>query len=128
MRKSNDSIQLPFSFSGSPQPSPRRRGSAQRGNNVELVTHSKKSKKKPPKKKEPFAVRSVTLTAPQMKTLEQIGLDASDALGWKVSRSAVMRAFLVHAEQQGPEWIAQTIHPLIERELEGGVVWGHRGK
>jgi len=87
-----------------------------------------KSKKLPPKKKPEFVVRSLTLTAPLDKDLEQIGLSASDALGWKVSRSAVMRALLVYAQQQGSQWMAKTIHPLIERELEGGVVWGHRGK
>lgn len=124
MRKSNDSIQLPFSFSESPRTLPRRRASAQRGNNVELVTHLKRGKKKKPQ----FEIRSLTLTSQQMKELEQIGFDASDMLGWKVSQSAVMRALLAYAQQQGPKWIRETLHPLIERELEKGVVWGHRRK
>jgi hypothetical protein len=127
MQKRNENTQLPFSFSQ--QTGPRlKRGAAGRQIKSELISHPMKSKKSPAKKKPEFVVRSLTLTTTLDKELEQIGLDASDALGWKVSRSAMMRALLVYIHQQGPEWIQETIHPLVEKELGEGVVWGHRGK
>jgi hypothetical protein len=50
--------------------------------------------------------------------LHLLSLDASDALGWTVSRSAMLRALLAYVGQQSPMWTAATIFPLIERESE----------
>ena len=58
-----------------------------------------KSKKILPKKKPELVVRSLMLTASLDAALEQIGLDASDALGWKVSRSAITRVLLLYGQQ-----------------------------
>jgi hypothetical protein len=86
-------------------------------------------KKLPPKRtRHEFTIRSLTLTPVADEVLHQLGEEASDELGWKVSGSAVARALLLHAKQQGPEWARVMLFPLIERELESGVVWGNRKK
>jgi hypothetical protein len=86
-------------------------------------------KKLPPKRtRHAFVIRSLTLTPAADIALHQLGQEASDELGWKVSSSAIVRALLQQAKQQGPQWARDTLFPLIEKELESGVVWGNRKK
>ena len=81
---------------------------------------------KPKPKKEPFLIRSFTLTAPTEQTLQRLSGEASDLLGWTVSSSAIMRALLRHAEQQPQDWTTSQLFPFIEREIASGVVWGKK--
>jgi hypothetical protein len=81
-------------------------------------------KKSPPT--EPLRVYSVKLTPAVVDLLLYLGQDASDALGWTVSSSAVIRALIQHAGQQPSEWAATAIHPLIEQEIAAGRVWGKK--
>ena len=86
-------------------------------------------KKSPPKRqKHSFVVRSLTLTPAADIALHQLGQEASDLLGWAVSSSAITRALLLYAKQQGLRWAQDTLFPFIEKELESGVVWGNRRK
>jgi hypothetical protein len=84
-------------------------------------------KKSPPQKLE-LLVSSLTLTSTTATIVREIGEDASDALGWKVGRSAVVRALLSYAGGQSARWIQDNLHPLMEKELQDGIVWGHRRK
>jgi hypothetical protein len=83
-----------------------------------------RSTKTPPKS--PFIVRSLVMT-PEMQTLlHTLGQEASDALGWTVSMSAIARALLRYVEQQPASWARKQLFPLIEREIASGRVWGKR--
>ncbi len=86
------------------------------------------ARSKPTPKKQPLVVRSLTLTQEADTTLQQLGQEATDALGWTVGRSAVARALLLYVAQQPPAWASATLHPLIEREIAGGMVWGSKKK
>ena len=83
-------------------------------------------KKNPPKL--PLQIHSITLTAHDAETLQQLSQEASDALGWTISSSAIVRALLRHVEQQPPAWSSSTLHPLIEQEIAGGTLWGSKKK
>ena len=74
----------------------------------------------------PSLIRTHSLTAGDLKILQQISQDASDLLGWTVSGSAVVRALLRYADQQGEGWSRKQLFPLIENELVRGTMWGHR--
>lgn len=76
--------------------------------------------------KEPLKVVSVKLTPAAEYLLQQLSQDASDALGWTVSSSAVVRALIRQAGRQPPAWAAAEIHPLIEQEIAQGRVWGSK--
>jgi hypothetical protein len=81
-------------------------------------------KKTPPKS--PLQIHSITLTAHDAETLQQLSQDASDALGWTISNSAIIRALLRHVAQQPPAWSSSTLHPMIEQEIAGGLMWGKK--
>jgi hypothetical protein len=86
-------------------------------------------KKSPPKRtKHHFIVRSLTLTPATESTLRQLSEDASDELGWSVSKSALTRAMILYVKQQGASWAKDNLFSLIEKELEGGIIWGNRRK
>jgi hypothetical protein len=88
------------------------------------LTYMARSKKTPPK--EPLKVYTVKLTPAAAQLLLYLGQDASDALGWTVSSSAVIRALIQHAAQQPEIWAAAALHPLIEQEIAQGRVWGSK--
>jgi hypothetical protein len=67
--------------------------------------------------------RSFTLTPTVDNLLSQ---DAKDYTGQAVSSSAILRALVHYADQQGEEWIRSQIFPLIEQELSAGVIWGKK--
>lgn len=73
---------------------------------------------------EPLRVRTIKVTPAAEGILQRLGQDASDALGWTVSGSAVIRALVRHAGGQAPAWAAEVLHPLIEEEIGQGRVWG----
>jgi len=88
------------------------------------LTHMARPKKSP--LKEPLKVYTVKLTPAVAELLLHLGQDASDALGWTVSSSAVIRALIRQAGKQPPEWVVSEIHPLIEEEIASGRVWGSK--
>jgi hypothetical protein len=83
---------------------------------------------KPTPKRQPFVVHSHALTQEEGRLLRQLSQEASDALGWAVSSSAVVRALLRHVARQPPAWPSATLLPIIEEEIAAGVVWGSKKK
>jgi hypothetical protein len=78
--------------------------------------------------KQPLVVRSHTLTQDADTILKELNQDASDALGWTVGSSAVIRALLQYVAQQPPAWVSESLHPLIEQEIARGLFWGSKKK
>jgi hypothetical protein len=79
-------------------------------------------------RKKPLVIRSHTLTQDTDHMLQQFSQEASDLLGGTVSSSAVVRALLRYASQQSSSWISRTLLPLIEQEINAGVLWGSKEK
>lgn len=77
-------------------------------------------------KKSPLVIHSLALTPADEKILERISNDATDYTGRKISSSAIIRALLRHADQQGYQWTLANLRPLIETELARGVMWGKK--
>lgn len=75
---------------------------------------------------EPLRVYSLKLPPTAEELLQQLSQEASDALGWTVSNSAVVRALLRYVAEQPPSWRQSTLLPFIEREIAQGRVWGSR--
>jgi hypothetical protein len=84
----------------------------------------KTAKKKPPAPR--LTIRSLSLTVEDAATLDRIAQDASDCIGWTVSGSAIVRVLIRHADRQGAGWLREHLVPLIEREIQGGTVWGRK--
>ncbi len=83
---------------------------------------------KPTPKKQPLFPHTFTLGRDDDRLLQHLSQDASDALGWTVGSSAVIRALLQYVAQQSPAWASTTLHPLIEQEIASGRVWGKKKK
>jgi hypothetical protein len=75
---------------------------------------------------EPLKVCTVKLTPTAEQTLHHLSQDASDALGWTVSNSAMIRALLAYVEQQSPAWASTALYPFVEQEIARGRVWGKK--
>jgi hypothetical protein len=73
-----------------------------------------------------FFSRSITLTPAVDDILQSFSQDAKDFTGRAVGSSAILRALVHYANQQGEQWIRSQIFPLIERELNAGVIWGKK--
>jgi hypothetical protein len=84
----------------------------------------KTKRKKPPRLL--LTIRSLSITQENTTTLDRIAQDASDAIGWTVSGSAIVRALLRYADQQDGEWFSGQLFPIIEQEIQGGTVWGKK--
>jgi hypothetical protein len=84
----------------------------------------KTAKKKPPAPR--LTIRSLSLTTEDATALDQLAQDASDYIGWTVSSSAIVRVLIRHADRQGIGWLKEHLAPLIEREIQGGTVWGRK--
>jgi hypothetical protein len=84
------------------------------------------TRKPKPKKpsKPPLAIRTFALTADNDTLLSEIAGTASDALGWTISSSAVVRALLGFVGEQSSEWTAREIISRVEGEITAGRVWG----
>lgn len=78
------------------------------------------------RQQEPLKVVTVKLTAAMEQALQGLSQDASDALGWTVSSSAMIRALIRQAGKQPASWAATELHPLIEEEIAQGRVWGSK--
>lgn len=91
-----------------------------------MISRMARPKSKP--LKPPLVVRSHTLTQETDDTLHRLNQDASDALGWTVGSSAVIRALLRYVAQQPSSWVSTTLHPLIEQEIASGIFWGTKKK
>jgi len=70
----------------------------------------------------PVAIRSLSITPTDTRPLDRIAQDASDAIGWTVSGSAIVRALLHHAAQQGGVLSKEQLFPLIEQEIQNDTV------
>jgi hypothetical protein len=93
---------------------------------TELLTHvmtTRKTKAKKPSKP-PLAIRTFSLTTKNDSLLSEIAGTASDSLGWTVSSSAIVRALLEFAGEQGSDWLTQEIISRVEKEIATGRVWG----
>jgi hypothetical protein len=86
--------------------------------------------RKPRRKKvePPNVIRTHSLTPSDVDTLERLAQDAGDALGWTVSSSAIVRALVRYVGKQGADWRQEELFPLVEAEIQSGVVWGSRMK
>jgi hypothetical protein len=82
--------------------------------------------RKPMPLKKSLFIRTHTLTAENERTLQQLSQEISDVIGWTVSNSAVVRALLRHATTQPSSWVSTTLAPLIEQEMQTGIVWGSK--
>lgn len=76
--------------------------------------------------KGPLKVYSVKLTPAAVELLIQLGQDATDALGWTVTSSAIMRVLVQYAAKQPASWATNELFPLIEEEIAQGRVWGSK--
>jgi hypothetical protein len=83
---------------------------------------------KPTPQKQPLFPRTHTLSRDADHLLQLLSQDATDALGWTVSSSAVIRALLRYVAQQPPAWLSTTLLPLIEQEITAGTFWGSKKK
>jgi hypothetical protein len=82
--------------------------------------------RKPTPVKKSLFIRTHTLTTENERTLQQLSQQTSDVIGWTVSNSAVVRALLRYVTQQPPTWASTTLAPLIEQEMQTGIVWGSK--
>jgi hypothetical protein len=73
-----------------------------------------------------FFTRSITLSPDVDESLQSFSQDAKDFTGRTVGSSAVLRALVRHAAQQGEQWLREQVFPLIEKELDAGVMWGKK--
>jgi hypothetical protein len=86
------------------------------------------TRRKKTRSTEPLKICSLKLTPTSEQFLHQLSREASDALGWTVSHSAMFRALLSYVEQQPRGWTATAIHPHINQEIARGRVWGSKKK
>jgi hypothetical protein len=84
-----------------------------------------RTKKPSPQEQPPLAVHTVTLTPDVVTTLQRLSRDASDFLGRTVSSSAIVRALVRQIDQQGPPAM-DALFLLIEKEMQGGRLWGKK--
>jgi hypothetical protein len=56
--------------------------------------------------------------------LTRLAGDASDYIGRRVSGSAIVRALLRFADEQGTVWAREQIFTFVEQEMGTGVAWG----
>ncbi len=85
-----------------------------------MATHTRR------RKKEPFHISSFALTSTTETTLTRISQDATDVIGRRVSDSAIIRALLRHIERQPLSWVRGQLYPLLETEMNTGVLWGKK--
>jgi hypothetical protein len=91
----------------------------------ELISRFMATRKTTPYKKSLF-IRTHTLTEENERTLQQLSQETSDVIGWTVSNSAVVRALLRYATEQPSSWVSTTLAPLIEQEMQTGIIWGSK--
>jgi hypothetical protein len=82
--------------------------------------------KNPAIEKPAFVVHSLTLTRADEDILEHLSGGVSDYTGRKISGSAILRALLRYADQQGYQWLLSQVSPFIEADISSGVVWGKK--
>jgi hypothetical protein len=81
-----------------------------------------------PKPAAPQLIRSLSLTPADSAALDDLAQDAGDWLGWTISGSALVRALIRHATNQGTAWQRATLFPLLEAEIARGTTWGGTGR
>jgi hypothetical protein len=74
----------------------------------------------------PSTIRSLSVTPTDTRRLDRLAQDASDYIGWTVSGSAIVRALLRYAADQGEGWAREYLFPFIEEEIKSGTVWGKK--
>jgi hypothetical protein len=95
---------------------------------MSVVIKKKQAKKVLPHSSEPLKVYSLKLPFSAQQFLDDLSQEASDNLGWTVSSSTILRVMLTYIQQQPSSWVAKSLYPLIEQEIEAGRVWGTKGK
>jgi hypothetical protein len=86
-----------------------------------------RTKPTPQKQKPEFRIRAVSLTPDVDEALQRLSQDASDFIGRAVSESAIVRALVRQAVQQGPP-VADALFVLVEKELKSGIQWGKKAR
>jgi hypothetical protein len=77
--------------------------------------------KKPP----PRILHSFPLSPDNDATLQLFSQVATDQVGRRISKAAVVRALLRYAAQQGVPMVKLLV-PFIDEELNTGVMWGKK--
>ena len=67
---------------------------------------------------------TVVLTKDNVALLKALAQEASNRGGRTISGSAILRALVRYAAQQGRAWQRETIFPVLEEEIASGTVWG----
>jgi hypothetical protein len=67
---------------------------------------------------------TVVLTQDNVTLLKALAQEASEQGKRTISGSAILRALIQYAAQQGRGWQREHILPLLEEEIAGGTVWG----
>jgi hypothetical protein len=80
--------------------------------------------RKPEQKK--HTISSLSLSPATNDILDRLTQDATDYIGRTISGSAIVRALLTYADQQGYQWTLSTLAPLIETEIQSGTMWGKK--
>jgi hypothetical protein len=75
------------------------------------------------KKPSPLILHSFPLSPDNEATLQLFSQVATDQVGRAISKAAIVRALLRYAAQQGVPLVKQLV-PLIDEELNTGVMWG----
>jgi hypothetical protein len=78
--------------------------------------------------KPPTVICTHTLTQEADEFLQRLSREATDALGWTVGKSAIVRALLQYAAPQPSSWVSTILLPLAEQEIDTGIVWGRQKK
>jgi hypothetical protein len=73
-----------------------------------------------------FFPGSITFTPEIEEILQGFSQDAKDFTGRAVGRSAILRALVRYASRQGKQWLRDQIFPLVEEELNAGIMWGKK--
>lgn len=87
------------------------------------MARAKQTPRKPPAR--PDLIRALSLTPDVEESLQRLSQDASDVIGRTVSSSAIVRALVCYATQQGPP-VANAVFGLVEQELRSGIRWGKK--
>jgi hypothetical protein len=70
-----------------------------------------------------LVLHSFFLSPDNQETLQRFSQDATDHVGRAIGKSAIIRALLRYASRQGTP-LVELLVPLIEEELNAGVMWG----
>lgn len=73
---------------------------------------------KPVCKTRPTVICTYTLTREADEFLQRLSRETTDAIGWTVSKAAIVRALLQYAIEQPSSWASTILLPLIEQQVD----------